>query len=186
MVQPIGSARKLNPAPTPDWGLHILDTNLALGNLVALVDQQAAAFGAAPTALRVSPSTFKLTGREVKGRCVKQTAKHNNQPRCKRPIKLHIIYTLTAPAIVTFTLKRLSPGRKSKGRCVEPTAHNNKHKHCTRHKNVRGAITHTGNTGANTFTFNSNIGGQKLGPGCYQLIATTPGGSQRVKFRIAR
>jgi hypothetical protein len=150
------------------------------------VDQQAAAFAAAPTALRVSPSTFKLTGREVKGRCVKQTAKHSNQPRCNRPIELHITYTLTAPATVTFTLDRISPGRKSKGRCVGPTAHNNKHKHSTHHKNVHGAITRAGKTGANTFTFNGNSGGHKLGPGSYQLIATTARGSQRAKFRIAR
>jgi hypothetical protein len=157
MIRSIGSAPKLNPAPTPDWGLHILDTNLALGNLVALVDQQATAYAATPTALRVSPSTFKLTGSKVHGRCVKQSAKYSNQPRCKLPIKLHITYTLTAAAIVTFTLKH-----------------------------VRGAITRSGNTGVNTFTFNGHIGGHKLGPGSYRLTATTTGGSQRVKFRIAR
>jgi hypothetical protein len=157
MIRPIGSAPKLNPAPTRDWGLHILDTNLALGNLVALVNQPAAAHAATPSALRVSPSTFKLTGRKVRGRCVERTAKNSNQPRCTRPIKLHITYTLTAAATVTLTLKH-----------------------------VRGAITRTGSTGANTFTFNGNIGGHKLDPGSYQLTATTHGGSQHVKFRIAR
>jgi hypothetical protein len=138
------------------------------------------------TAVGVSPRTFKLTGRKVKGRCVKPTPKNNNNPHCKRPLKLHITYTLTAPATVTFTLKRLLPGRKVKGRCVKTTSKNNKHKHCTRHKNVAGAITSAGTTGANSFTFNGKIGGHKLGAGAYQLIATTAGGSRSVKFRIAR
>ena len=29
-----------------DWGLHLIDVNLAMGDLVALVDRQAAAYGA--------------------------------------------------------------------------------------------------------------------------------------------
>ena len=32
------------PSPTPDWGLHLLDANLALGNLVELVRKQARAY----------------------------------------------------------------------------------------------------------------------------------------------
>ena len=34
MLRSIGSARKLNPAPDPSWGLHITDANIALGELV--------------------------------------------------------------------------------------------------------------------------------------------------------
>jgi hypothetical protein len=44
MAQPIGSARHLNPSPTPDWGLHLADANLPLGDLVSLVTRQAAAY----------------------------------------------------------------------------------------------------------------------------------------------
>jgi hypothetical protein len=44
MAQPIGKARKLNPSPTPDWGLHLADANLPLGDLVDVVGQQAAAY----------------------------------------------------------------------------------------------------------------------------------------------
>jgi hypothetical protein len=38
------------PTPSPDatWGLHLLDANVALGNLVAIVGREAAAFAARP------------------------------------------------------------------------------------------------------------------------------------------
>jgi hypothetical protein len=32
------------PSPTPGWGLHLLDANIALGNLIGIVKDQAAAF----------------------------------------------------------------------------------------------------------------------------------------------
>ena len=44
MAQPIGSARHLNASPTPDWGLHLADANLPLGNLVRLVGRQSRAY----------------------------------------------------------------------------------------------------------------------------------------------
>jgi hypothetical protein len=44
MVSPIGDARHLNGAPTPDWGLHLADANLPLGDLVKLVGRQSKAY----------------------------------------------------------------------------------------------------------------------------------------------
>jgi hypothetical protein len=44
MAQPIGGARHLNPSPTPDWGLHLADANLPLGDLVGLVARESAAY----------------------------------------------------------------------------------------------------------------------------------------------
>ena len=35
-----------NPSPTPAWGLHLLDANIALGNLVKAVKSEAASFAA--------------------------------------------------------------------------------------------------------------------------------------------
>jgi len=32
------------PSPDPTWGLHLLDANIALGNLIALVRSEAAAY----------------------------------------------------------------------------------------------------------------------------------------------
>jgi hypothetical protein len=37
MLSSIGDAKVLNPSPTPGWGLHLLDANVALGNLVDIV-----------------------------------------------------------------------------------------------------------------------------------------------------
>jgi hypothetical protein len=44
MIEPIGSARKLNPSPDSSWGLHLADVNIALGNLVDVVTSQERAY----------------------------------------------------------------------------------------------------------------------------------------------
>jgi hypothetical protein len=138
------------------------------------------------TALHSSPSMYKLTGRKVNGRCVTRTAENNNKAHCTRPVREHVSYTLTARATVTFTLKRLSPGRKVNGRCVKRTSENKNKQRCTRTAPVRGSFSRTGKTGTNSFTFTGKIGGRKLGPGAYELIATSRGSSRTVKFRLVR
>jgi Protein of unknown function (DUF3089) len=40
-VLPRGGAPVLNPVPAPNWGLHLTDANIALGNLAELVRRQA-------------------------------------------------------------------------------------------------------------------------------------------------
>jgi hypothetical protein len=40
-ITPRKTTPLLNPAPDPTWGLHIADANIALGDLVRLVDRQA-------------------------------------------------------------------------------------------------------------------------------------------------
>lgn len=44
MVTPVGNAPLLMPEPTEGWGLHLVDVNIALGNLVSLVGKQTAAY----------------------------------------------------------------------------------------------------------------------------------------------
>jgi hypothetical protein len=44
MISPLGGAQNPHPGPTPDWGLHLLDGQIALGNLVRVASSQAAAF----------------------------------------------------------------------------------------------------------------------------------------------
>jgi pimeloyl-ACP methyl ester carboxylesterase len=44
MVVPRNGAPIPTPSPDPTWGLHLIDANIALGNLTDLVGQQAAAF----------------------------------------------------------------------------------------------------------------------------------------------
>jgi hypothetical protein len=45
-IQPVGGASKPRQALGPAWGLHLLDANIALGNLVAIVKREASAFAA--------------------------------------------------------------------------------------------------------------------------------------------
>jgi Protein of unknown function (DUF3089) len=40
LIAPIGDAKVLTPSPLPSWGLHLLDANVALGNLVWIVAKQ--------------------------------------------------------------------------------------------------------------------------------------------------
>lgn len=46
-ITPRHGAPKPSPSPTVDWGLHLLDANIALGNLIGIVKDEAAAFGKA-------------------------------------------------------------------------------------------------------------------------------------------
>lgn len=43
-LAPIGSARRLNPAPDPTWGTHLVDVNIVLGELVDEVGAQTRAY----------------------------------------------------------------------------------------------------------------------------------------------
>jgi hypothetical protein len=44
MVKSLHGAQVANPAPDPTWGLHLLDANIALGDLVTIEKKEAAAF----------------------------------------------------------------------------------------------------------------------------------------------
>ncbi len=39
-ISPVAGSRVLTPSPTPQWGLHLLDGNVALGDLVGVVQRQ--------------------------------------------------------------------------------------------------------------------------------------------------
>jgi hypothetical protein len=43
-ITPRGATPTLRPSPTPQWGLHLVDANIALGNLVAIVARDARAY----------------------------------------------------------------------------------------------------------------------------------------------
>jgi hypothetical protein len=43
-VSAVGGAKTPIPSPTPAWGLHLLDANIALGNLISIVKSEAVAF----------------------------------------------------------------------------------------------------------------------------------------------
>ena len=43
-LAPVDDARDLNPSPDANWGLHLADVNIALGDLVELVRVQTRAY----------------------------------------------------------------------------------------------------------------------------------------------
>jgi hypothetical protein len=43
-ITPAANAQVPKPAPTPEWGLHLLDANIGLGNLVDLVQSESRAY----------------------------------------------------------------------------------------------------------------------------------------------
>ena len=45
-IAPARRDRRRHPSPDPTWGLHLLDANIALGNLISIVHTEAAAFAA--------------------------------------------------------------------------------------------------------------------------------------------
>jgi hypothetical protein len=44
MIKARNGAPTATPAPTPEWGLHLLDANVALGNLIGIVHSESKAF----------------------------------------------------------------------------------------------------------------------------------------------
>jgi hypothetical protein len=44
MISPLGGAQNPHAAPTAEWGLHLLDGQIALGNLVGVANAEASAF----------------------------------------------------------------------------------------------------------------------------------------------
>jgi Protein of unknown function (DUF3089) len=47
-ISPLGGAQVATASPDPTWGLHLLDANIALGDLIAVVKSEAAAVLTAP------------------------------------------------------------------------------------------------------------------------------------------
>ena len=43
-LSPLGGAQVIQPSLTPQWGLHLVDANIALGNLLTVVRHEVAAY----------------------------------------------------------------------------------------------------------------------------------------------
>jgi hypothetical protein len=78
-----------------------------------------------------------------------------------------VTYVLASPARVRFAVQRAVRGR---------------------YRRVRGAFSHRGSRGANSFLFSGRLRGRALRPGRYRLVATVPGSAapKRTRFRIVR
>jgi DNA-binding beta-propeller fold protein YncE len=88
-------------------------------------------------------------------------------PPISRRVGARVTYLLAAPARVRFAVQRAVRGR---------------------YRRVRGAFTHRGSLGTNSFRFSGRIRGRRLRPGRYRLVARIPGATARKRtgFRIVR
>jgi len=86
-LEPIGSARRLNPAPDPTWGTHLVDVNIALGELVDEVGAQTRSYLASARhgcLARRSPIGRRGVGRIRLGRSRVQLARSVRPARVGR------------------------------------------------------------------------------------------------------
>jgi hypothetical protein len=84
-----------------------------------------------------------------------------------------VTYTLNEAALTRFTVTQLRRGRKAgSGRCVASTRRNRTAKSCARRVTLPGHFTLAAQPGANSFAFTGRIGGKRLKPGSYRLVAT--------------
>jgi hypothetical protein len=97
-----------------------------------------------------------------------------------------VTYTLSGPATVKFRVKRRARGRRVGKRCVKATKRNRGKRRCSRYANVRGSFTRRGVAGHNRFRFSGRLGGKKLEPGRYRLVAVARDANGKSRARRAR
>jgi len=107
-------------------------------------------------------------------------------PRPAPAVGARLGFALSADATVTLVVNRLVPGVRVRGRCLPPRR-GRTGRRCTRELPVGRAIRLAARQGATSLRFSGRIGGRRLAPGRYVLIAQPAGGdAKRVRFRILR
>ena len=103
-----------------------------------------------------------------------------------------LTYGLSERATLTVKIQRIKKGRRVNGKCRKQTAANRTRKACKRFVKLPGKIETTAGAGVNKVTIPARIGGRKLKPGRYRLVAQArdAAGNQstvkRIAFRIKR
>ncbi len=104
-------------------------------------------------------------------------------------------FRIDGAADVRFRVQRLRLGRRRGGgaspRCVAATPRNRAAATCTRRIPLAGGFVRKAKAGANSFRFSGRLGGRRLSPGSYRLVATpivhgTTGAAVARIFRIRR
>lgn len=136
----------------------------------------------AATRLRVLPSTFSA-------------ARSGPTVTKRRTRGARVSYSVRSRGAVRFTVRQSRPGRRkgsgSTARCVSATRENRNAARCTRTVTLAGSFTQTAVKGTNSFRFTGRLGGRRLKPGAYTLVATPRAGtrsgrSATSRFRITR
>ncbi len=118
-----------------------------------------------------------------------------NARKRKPPRGTRVTFRLDRASFVSFRVTRRARGRKvrkgGKVVCAKPTRKNRRRKRCTRVVTLPGGFERNGVPGTNSFHFTGRLGGRRLRPGRYRLVAT-PTSSGRIgtptssRFRIVR
>ncbi len=112
----------------------------------------------------------------------------------QRTFGARILFRLSETATTTFRVQRARTGRRIRGRCRRATRRNKllSRRRCRRYVRVRGSFKHTDGAGANSLRFTGRVGGRRLRPGRYRLVAraTDLAGNKSAaktkRFRIRR
>jgi hypothetical protein len=117
--------------------------------------------------LRVTPTAFASA---PNGQSAQPTS------RRRRPPGARVSYALSQADTVRFTIQQRQWGRRlgkgKRSRCRQPTRRNRHKPRCRRLVALRGSFTVAGKGGANRFHFTGRLGGRRLSPGRYTLVAT--------------
>ena len=138
----------------------------------------AAASPPAPTIrVSVSPSSFPAAA--------------SGPPSSPNGPGARVSYVLAKPANVVFTVQRKLTGRRAGRRCVAPRPSNRRARSCVRTRRF-GSFREQGVAGTNVLRFSGRVGGRRLAPGRYQLVAVatdatgTRSKPRTLNFRITR
>jgi streptogramin lyase len=127
------------------------------------------------SSIKLSPSSFKAAPKGASITVKKRKAKTGTR----------VSYSLSRAASTKFTVERAQKGRKKGKKCVAPRPSNKKGKKCTRYVLAKGSFKHAGTGGKNKFKFSGRIGGKRLKPGTYRLIAVATAGATKSKLKRA-
>jgi hypothetical protein len=129
------------------------------------------------SALRITPAAFPAA----------TSGPSDRRTRARGGI---VSFRLNETATVHFTVQRARRGRKVNGRCRRDGRGDGQASRCTRWSAVSGTFRVTGKRGVTRFTFTGRVGGHRLDPGDYRLVARVRGvtggvgGAVRARFTI--
>jgi len=180
---PLGTSRATDGNPFADYKLDVTATLNSIpgaapggppagGAPLPGQGPAAAASQRAVTSLRISPLAFRAARR---GPSIRPAGR-------RTPAAAKVSYRVNVATKVRFEVRAVRAGRRTgrgaSARCVAQTSRNRRAARCTREVRVSGSFTRTSTAGVNILRFTGRLGGRRLKPGSYRLVATpTPGGS---------
>ena len=141
------------------------------------------------SAVRVSPPPLTLSALRITPAAFPAATSGPSDRRTRARGGI-VSFRLDQTATVDFSVQRVRPGRKVNGRCRRVSRGDGQASRCTAWSTVSGTFRVTGKRGVNRFTFTGRVGGRRLDPGHYRLVARARGvaggvgGPVRTRFTI--